>query len=91
MPNSSQAQVAQISEVLSVSLSEIHRGLGRVEGKLDQVMGGQISHEAEDTNRFEQVNSRLAQVEKKLYIWGGAIAVIVFAISHFPFSMIFKG
>lgn len=83
--------MSQISEVLSVSLSEIQRGLGRVEGKLDQVITGQNQHEESDDNRFAHVDKRLSQVERKLYVWTGAIAVIVFVISHFPYSLIFKG
>lgn len=87
-----------ISEFLSMSLSEIQRGLGRVEGKLDQVMVGQGAHEESDQTRFTEIDKRFDEfdnrqraVEKKLYIWAGAVAVIAFAIAHFPFSLILKG
>ncbi len=94
MPNDSKPQ---ISEVLSVSLSEIQRGLGRVEGKLDQVIVNQTHHESSDESRFAEIDKRFDRyenrqrlVERKLYIWTGAVAVIVFFISHFPYSTFFK-
>lgn len=74
---------------------EIQRGLGRVEGKLDQIILGMAAHETRDQARFDEVNIRIDRLdtrqnrtERKIWIWSGAIAIAAFFISHFPFNLI---
>lgn len=90
----SSRQSLESEEVIVHSL-EIQRGLGRVEGKLDQIIYGMNSHEERDTDRFKEVNIRLdsqdvrqSKIEKKIWLWSGGLAVIAFIISHFPFNIL---
>lgn len=72
---------------------EIQRGLGRVEGKLDQIILGMTAHETRDQVRFDEVNVRIDKLdtrqnrtERKIWLWSGAIAIVAFVLSHIPYS-----
>lgn len=90
----SSSRLLESEDVISHSL-EIQRGLGRVEGKLEQILVGMSAHEDRDQFRFSEVNIRLDKLdtrqnrtERKIWIWSGAIAIVAFFISHFPFNLI---
>lgn len=83
------------SEEVTLHRLEIQRGLGRVEGKLDQIIIGMSSHEDRDQFRFTEVHTRLDKLdsrqnrtERKIWVWSGAIAIVAFFISHFPFNLL---
>jgi hypothetical protein len=80
-------------EAAVLARMEIQRGLGRVEGKIDQIIEGINAHEERDQHRFSDVNERVTDLnkrllaaERKLWIWTGAIVIFAFVASHFPFS-----
>lgn len=84
-----------IAEEGVVNSLEIHRGLGRVEGKLDQIIAGMTLHEDRDQLRFtdvalqiKDINIRIGITERKIYLWSGGLAVLVFLVSHFPFAQL---
>jgi hypothetical protein len=54
-----------------VSDQELQRGLGRVEGKLDQVLQHLEAHFEDDKERFASLDGRLAKVEKKVWYASG--------------------
>jgi septation ring formation regulator EzrA len=83
-----------MTEEAIVSRLEIQRSLGRVEGKLDQIISGMTEHEARDQIRFAEValqvkdlETQIESIKKKIWVWSGAIAVIAFVLSHFPFTL----
>lgn len=85
------------NEAAVIARMEIQRSLGRVEGKLDQIIAGITSHEQYDKDRFQEVheqldsiNKRTATVERKFWYATGAVAAITFIVSHFPFNLIWK-
>lgn len=81
------------TEEAIISRMEIQRGLGRVEGKLDQIISGMSSHEADDKYRFEEVHkelhgldNRTSGLERKIYYANGIAAAVVLFITYFPFK-----
>lgn len=83
------------TEAAILARMEIQRALGRVEGKLDQIITGMAEHEARDQTRFTEValqvkdlEHQLDLIKRKIWIWSGAIAVIAFTVSHLPFNLI---
>lgn len=85
-----------MSDLMSdpVLAMEIQRGLGRVEGKLDQIIVGMDNHENRDQIRFsdvakqiEELSKRQSLTERKIWMWSGAIGIIAFLAGHFPFSL----
>lgn len=82
-------------EEVIVHSMEIQRGLGRVEGKLDQIIVGMSFHEDRDQIRFTEVHTRLDKLdsrqnrtERKIWLWSGAIAIVAFVLSHIPYNLI---
>lgn len=80
-----------------IARMEIQRSLGRVEGKIDQIISGMDNHELRDNSRFEEVNRRIIlladrqrSMEKKIWYASGVVGVLMFALAHFPFNMFFK-
>lgn len=68
----------------------IQRALGRIEGKLDALVGTQaaaerLSHEKhkEHDERFEQHANKINNIDGKLNRWGGGLAVIVAIVTFF--------
>lgn len=87
-----------MSDLMSdpVLAMEIQRGLGRVEGKLDQIIHGMSTHETYDKERFTDVHQELIQLDKrttglerKIYYANGIAAAAVLFVTYFPFSKLF--
>lgn len=85
-----------MSDLMSdpVLAMEVQRGLGRVEGKVDQILLGMDAHENRDQTRFtdvarqiEELAKRQTIIERKIWMWSGAIGVIAFVAGHFPFNL----
>lgn len=84
-----------MSDLMSdpVLAMEIQRGLGRVEGKLDQIISGMSTHESYDKDRFSDVHGEIAKLDKrtsglerKIWYANGVAASIVLFITYFPFK-----
>ena len=65
---------------------ELNRGLGRVEGKLDQVLASQTRHFEEDALNFASIALRFATLEKMIWMAVGAVSVLsplaVYGLPH---------
>jgi len=77
------------AEIATIARMEIQRSLGRVEGKLDQIIAGMALHENLDRERFAAIDSdletlgkRTAGLEKKIWYGMGVGAVALYALSH---------
>jgi hypothetical protein len=87
----------EVTESAILARLEIQRSLGRVEGKLDQIITGMASHESLDKDRFADANieiqmldKRVAGLERKVWYASGVVGVLVFALSHLPFNLLWK-
>jgi hypothetical protein len=85
------------TEAAVIARLEIQRSLGRVEGKLDQIITGMTMHESLDKDRFLDVHQELdtlsrrtSGLEKKIWVASGAVALVAFFLSHFPFALLWK-
>lgn len=56
-------------------LAALHRGLGRLEGKMDLLLQNENNRRIEDNTKFEKVDRRLSGVERKLLFMSGVFAV----------------
>lgn len=99
MPNNNLTIPTSVSPVVSLdsAILEIQRGLGRVEGKMDQVLLSAINHEELDKNRFrdvfettKEIEERVGRLEKKVWYAAGFGAALAFIVSHLPFKNIFS-
>ena len=63
----------------AVSDSELQRALGRVEGKLDQALANFAHHDS----RISLLDKRVGSVEKKVYWFSGASAVLAYLAQNF--------
>jgi len=59
--------------------SELQRALGRVEGKLDQALANFLNHDG----RMDEFDKRVGSVEKKVYWFSGAGAVVAYLAQQF--------
>lgn len=91
MPSRSQ----EAQEEVTLHSYEIQRGLGRVEGKLDQIILGMTNHEDRDQSRFSEVHiildkldARQNRTERKIWLWSGAVALVAFVLSHIPYNLL---
>lgn len=64
-----------------VQRAEIQRSLGRLEGKVDLILEGIKEHEERDEARFENIEKRVALVERKIWYATGIGAALAFILS----------
>lgn len=62
---------------------ELNRSVGRVEGKLDQLLSSIERHFEDDKTNFAFIGIRLARVERKIYWFTGAGAVVGAFVAYF--------
>jgi hypothetical protein len=62
---------------------ELQRSLGRVEGKIDGILTGLEKHFRDDLDNFATIEARVGKVERKIYWFSGAWAVIGALAYHF--------
>lgn len=55
---------------------DIQRSLGRIEGKLDSLTGVVAVHVSDDNYNFKELKTRVSILEKKMWVFLGAIAMI---------------
>lgn len=56
--------------------AELQRGLGRLEGKVDQVLIQLTQHFRDDAHNFAAIEVRFAALEKKVWLAAGAASAI---------------
>lgn len=70
----------------SVSEADIHRSLGRIEGKLDSMAFSFAAHAAEDSVSFKELRLRQDITEKRVVVFsalaGALWASLAFAITN---------
>lgn len=74
-----------------IQRSEIQRSLGRLEGKLDQVLEFMEDHERRDETRFSALDKRISSVEKKVWYATGLGVAIAFILTKITFGLWFPG
>jgi hypothetical protein len=62
---------------------EIHRSLGRLEGKLDILITEIKQHFEDDKKNFSSIDTRIQKVEKKIYYASGFVAALAFILQQF--------
>jgi hypothetical protein len=62
---------------------DIQRSLGRVEGKIDQLLDELGRHFADDTKQFQDIDNRLASVEKNVWYGSGVAAALTAIAGYF--------
>ena len=76
-----------MEQTVNQELAALHRGLGRLEGKMDILLTQINQHLLEDTARFDKVNNRVDANTKKIWTLSGGIAALVLvadkAIAYF--------
>lgn len=55
---------------------DLHRSLGRLEGKLDLILTQMASHFVEDKTIFANIDRRLMLIERKVWSFTGVAAVL---------------
>lgn len=62
--------------------NEVQRSLGRVEGKVDQILSAINQHFEDDKINFSEIKERLNSAEKKIWLGQGGAAILgsLFAI-----------
>ena len=69
--------------------ADIHRSLGRIEGKLDALNTTLTSHTSADAHQFAAIDTRLSSIERKqAWVIGagaGVATVISFVMSFLKF------
>ena len=61
------------------NIEDLHRAVGNIEGKLDQVLDNQHKFREDSKN----LDGRLVKVENKIHWYSGAVAVFVAATTFF--------
>lgn len=55
---------------------DVQRSLGRIEGKLDQMLANQLAHDEDDKKRFDNYSRRIGSLERsRAAVWGAVVAV----------------
>ena len=67
--------------------NDIQRSLGRLEGKLDQLIGSMTHHVERDEELFAALEKRLGSVEKKIWYGSGIAAVGTFILAKISFGL----
>ena len=71
--------------------SGLQRSLGRLEGKVDQILEGMMNHELRDQERFNNVEKRIGSLEKKIWYGSGVAAVVAFLLAKITFGFYIPG
>jgi hypothetical protein len=71
--------------------ADIQRSLGRLEGKVDQILEGLENHEHRDHERFGSIEKRLGNIEKKIWYGSGIAAVGAFILAKLTFGLYIPG
>lgn len=61
------------------NIEDLHRAVGNIEGKLDQVLDNQ--HKFREDNK--NLDGRLSSVEQKIHWYSGVVAVFAAGITFF--------
>lgn len=67
---------------------ELQRSLGRVEGKLDYLITRMTDHFEQDATSFNNLDKRIAGVEKKVWMFAGGFAIVGTLVSQFVAKLI---
>jgi hypothetical protein len=62
--------------------NDLHRSLGRLEGKIDFLLTRLTEHFEEDTTNFKALDTRASAIEKKIWTWGGGLSAISILASY---------
>lgn len=64
---------------------DLNRSLGRVEGKIDQLLDELSRHFEDDKGKFQKIDTRLSTVEKNVW-YGSGVAATVAALAGYFFK-----
>lgn len=80
--------------------TEVHRALGRIEGKMDGLiafskqhtdrMDGQDTRMDKQDERIDATDARVSKIENKLMFYGGIAAATVFFAGKIDFGTLFS-
>ena len=70
--------------------TEIHRALGHIEGKLDQLLLSQTAHISVQADNHKDHEKRIRSLEQSQWKVLGGASLLAFLLSLFPFKDVFS-